>query len=121
MSSNLPLMIFAAFGAIVLLYKLLPIRRASKDELVPLLDKAEIQISKLIGGYSGDYLSAADFHKDLKEAIDKYKSGDDSKLDLFYIWFAPTSHWDDFTGENGMKLGDKVFKYVSQIREQTQN
>ena len=74
-------------------------------------------LSKYEGGYSGEYLSAQEFHKDLKSSIADYINGDDSKLNEFYIWFAPTSLWDDFVGKEGENLANEIFEIVSKLKK----
>lgn len=88
-----------------------------EKKLIQLLDKAEKIVSKCSGGYSGNFLSADEFHKELKTAIQDYKGGDKKKLDLLYIWFAPTSAWDDFVGQDGANLGDKIFDLINKINK----
>jgi hypothetical protein len=84
----------------------------NKNKLFELLDKA-IQISEnFSGGYSGDFLSAEEFHTALKISVDKFKAGDDTQLNNLYIWFAPTCQWDDFVGSNGIELGDEIFNLL---------
>ena len=92
MTWNNPLLIFIAFGLILLAWRQLTTKSLfpTKKRLVSLLEKAEKMVSKYKGGYSGEYLSAQEFHKDLKSSIIDYRNGDDTKLDQFYIWFAPT-------------------------------
>jgi hypothetical protein len=65
----------------------------------------------------GGLTSAEEFHEKLKKAIEDYKDGDIKKLDLFYIWFAPTSAWDDFVGKEGANLGDEIFDLITKIRK----
>lgn len=88
-----------------------------EKKLIQLLDKAEEIVSKYSGGYSGNFLSAEEFHNELKTAIQDYKRGDTKKLDLFYVWFAPSSTWDDFVGLKGEVLGDKIFDLIVKLKE----
>ena len=112
------LMIFIAFGIILFAWRhltkksLLP----SKDRLLKLLDKSEKMVSKYEGGYSGEYLSAQEFHTNLKAAVIDYKNGENNKLDLFYVWFAPTCQWDDFVGSEGENLANEIFEIVSKLK-----
>ena len=75
-------------------------------------------LAKYSGGYSGEYLSAQEFHKDLKSAVEEYKKGDDTKLDLFYIWFAPTCEWDDFVGKEVENLANEIFEIVDKLKKE---
>ena len=88
----------------------------NRKRLVNLLEKSEKKLSRYEGGYSGQYLSAQEFHKDLKSSIADYKDGDDSTLDQFYVWFAPTCQWDDFVGKEGENLANEIFEIVDELR-----
>lgn len=88
-----------------------------EKKLIQLLDKAEEVVSKCSGGYSGNFLSAEEFHKELSAAIQEYKRGDTKKLDLFYRWFVPSSTWDDFVGHKGEVLGDKIFDLITKVKK----
>lgn len=114
-----PLLIFITFGLILLVWRQLTTKSLfpSKKRLLNLLEKSERIVSKYKGGYSGEYLSAEEFHRDLKSAIVDYKNGDDAKLDQFYIWFAPTCHWDDFVGNEGESLANEIFEIVGKLRK----
>jgi len=74
-------------------------------------------LSNYSGGYSGEYLSAKEFHEDFKKAIEDYIKGDNSKLELFYIWFAPTCAWDDFVGKEGEYLANEIFEIVNKLKD----
>ena len=39
---------------------------------------------------------------------------DDSAIDELWIWFAPTSHWDDFVGE--ANLVNRIFEHLKQLK-----
>jgi hypothetical protein len=119
MTWNNPLLIFIEFGFILLAWQQLTTKSLfpTKKRLVRLLDKAKKIVSKYEGGYSGEYLSAQEFHKDLKSSIVDYRNGDDTKLDQFYIWFAPTCQWDDFVGSEGENLANQIFEIVSKLKK----
>ena len=87
-------------------------------ELIKLLEKAERYLSEFRGGYSGQYISAEDFHQDFKLELDKLKNGNNESVNTFWIWFAPTYHWDDFTGSdlNSEKYGNTIFEKLSAIK-----
>lgn len=89
-----------------------------KKRLIHLLDKAEVVLSKYSGGYSGEFLSAEEFHQNLKNSIQEYKNGDIKKLDSFQIWFAPTCEWDDFVGKEGISLGNEIYELILSIKEE---
>ncbi|MBQ4912836.1 hypothetical protein J8L85_00205 [Maribacter sp. MMG018] len=119
MTWNNLLLILIAFGSMLLAWKRLTTKSLfpTKKRLVRLLEKAEKMVSKYEGGYSGEYLSAQEFHKDLKTAIVDYKNGDDSRLDQLYIWFAPTCQWDDFVGKEGESIANEIFEIVSKLKK----
>jgi hypothetical protein len=79
-----------------------------KRKLIELLDKAEHMARQFSGGYSGQFLSAEEFHLALVESITKLKNGDNSQLDTLNIWFLPTSCWDDFDGSDGLDLANEI-------------
>lgn len=114
-----PLVFLIASGLILLLWRYLRSKTffPNKKRLICLLEKAEEMASHYSGGYSGEYLTAEEFHKDLKYAIIDYKNGDDSKLDKFYFWFAPTCQWDDFVGKEGERLANKIFEIVCRLKK----
>ena len=114
-----PLLIFIVFGIILFAWQKLTTKSLfpNKNRLLKLLDKSEKMVSKCEGGYSGEYLSAQEFHTDLKAAITDYRNGNDKKLDLFYIWFAPTCQWDDFVGKEGESLANEIFEIVNKLKK----
>lgn len=76
--------------------------------LIKLLDKAEHLSGQISGGYSGQFLSAEEFHSALADSISKFKSGDNSQIDILINWFLPTSCWDDFVGWDGQDLANQI-------------
>ena len=91
--------------------------KPTKERLIRLLEKSEKMASNYSGGYSGHHLSAEEFHQDLKVAIRKYKNGDDSQINEFYFWFAPTCAWDDFIGKEGEHLGNQIFGILTKMKK----
>lgn len=79
-------------------------------ELLDDLHEAEKLLSEYTGGYSGEFLSAEEFHLALIDAIDDIEFGNQTDLTRFWMWFAPTCEWDDFVGEEGEELGNKIFE-----------
>lgn len=77
-------------------------------KLIALLEKAAHLAGQFSGGYSGQFLSAEEFHSALVESIAKLKSGDHSQLEKLNIWFLPTSCWDDFVGSHGQDLANEI-------------
>lgn len=77
-------------------------------KLIELLDKAEHLAGQFSGGYSGQFLSAEEFHSALGDSIRKLKSGDYSQLDKLNIWFLPTSCWDDFVSSDGQNFANQI-------------
>ena len=84
-------------------------------KLFNLLDKAEYLASEFHGGYSGQFLSAEEFHKALSESINKLKQGDKTQLDQLHIWFLPTYCWDDFVGKVGQDLANQISELLSKL------
>lgn len=82
--------------------------KTDNKKLVELLDKAQNLAGQFSGGYSGDFLSAEEFHKILVESITKLKNGDNSQLYKLNTWFLPTSCWDDFVGHEGLDLANQI-------------
>src|SRR5450631_1114424 len=87
----------------------------NNDKLIKLLDEADLLAGQFSGGYSGQFLSAEEFHKALHESVDKLKQGDQSQLDKLHIWFSPTSCWDDFIGVEGQSLADEINSILSKL------
>jgi hypothetical protein len=79
--------------------------------LVDLHDAEEI-LSKYEGGYSGVFFSAQEFHGALISEIEDLEFGNKPDLTNFWIWFAPTTAWDDFVGKEGVDLGNRIFERV---------
>lgn len=86
-------------------------------ELLGDLHAAEKILSKYEGGYSGKFLSAQEFHASLVEAIDDIEFGNQTDLSRIWIWFAPTCAWDDFVGEEGIELGNRIFERVNKWKK----
>ena len=84
-------------------------------KLIDLLDKAEQLASEFQGGYSGQFLSAEEFHQALFDSINKFKQGDKTQLDKLHIWFLPTSCWDDFVGKDGQDLANEIIALLSTL------
>lgn len=82
-------------------------------ELLVDLNRAEKLLNKFTGGYSDEFFSAEEFHLALVDMIIALKSEKAVDLMKLYQWFAPTGAWDDFVGEGGVKLGNKIFEQVS--------
>ena len=85
------------------------------SKLLELLDKATETVKEYSGGYSGSFLSAADFHKELKLAVDRLKTNDMTDLTKIHIWFLPTSTWGDFVGMDGLHLSNSISDLVVKI------
>jgi hypothetical protein len=75
-------------------------------KLIDLLDEAEHLAGEYSGGYSGQFLSAEEFHLALVDSITKLKSGDNTQLDKLDIRFLPTSCRDNFVGSDGQDLAN---------------
>ncbi|MGB1247450.1 MAG: hypothetical protein ACPG4Z_01090 [Chitinophagales bacterium] len=86
-------------------------------ELLEDLHIAEKILAEYKGGYSGEFLSAEEFHDDLLIAIDDIEFGNQIDLTRFWFWFAPTCAWDDFVGEEGLELGNRIFERVDKWKK----
>jgi hypothetical protein len=86
-------------------------------ELIKDLHKAEKLLSNNKGGSSTEFLSADDFYDALIDAIDDIEFGNKIDLTKFYFWFAPTSTWDNFMGNSGLEIGDKIFTRVDKWKK----
>lgn len=84
-------------------------------KLIELLDKAVLLAGQFLGGYSGQFLSAEEFHSALIDSITKLKKGDNSPLDKLRIWFLPTSCWDDFVGLEGQDLANQISDLLTKM------
>jgi len=82
--------------------------------LIADLKKAEKILSEYSGGYSGKFLSAEEFHRDLLDSIIKLENGDNKVIESLWVWFAPTCQWDDFVGD--VDLGEKIFQKLDKIK-----
>lgn len=78
------------------------------NELLAELKKAHDLVSQFAGGYSERFFGAEEFAKALGVAINELENGDESSLDNLYLWFLPTSEWDDFTNMDGLEIGQRV-------------
>lgn len=86
-------------------------------ELLEDLHAAEKILAEYKGGYSGEFLSAEEFHEALLDAIDDIEFGNQTDLNRFWLWFAPTCAWDDFVGEEGIELGNRIFERVNKWKK----
>ena len=84
--------------------------------LITNLKQAEKILSEYSGGYSGEHLSAEEFHKDLVDRINKLEGGDNTVIEDLWIWFAPTCQWDDFVGD--VNLGEKIFRQLDKLQNE---
>ena len=89
------------------------------NELLIELKKAQALASKFQGGYSERFMGAEEFAKVLEGAIKELESGNSGVLSNLYLWFAPTSDWDDFIKSEGMELGQKVFDLLKNYQPNT--
>lgn len=86
-------------------------------ELIEDLHAAVKILSNYEGGHSGEFLSAQEFHQALEDAIDDIEFGNKTDLTRFWFWFAPTSVWDDFVGEEAVELGNRIFERVDKWKK----
>ncbi|WP_142724440.1 MULTISPECIES: hypothetical protein [unclassified Chryseobacterium] len=84
------------------------------QSLINGLRQAERMLSEFSGGYSGQYFSAEEFHKDLKDHIFELENGNKAVLEDLFIWFAPTCQWDEFVGDT--ILGERIFQQITTLK-----
>ena len=87
----------------------------NRNSLIKDLKKSAEILSEFSGGYSGEHLSAEEFHQDLIDRIIKLENGDDSVLEDLWIWFAPTCQWDDFVGD--VNLGERIYQKIIKLKK----
>ncbi|MFQ3639150.1 MAG: hypothetical protein SNJ62_03965 [Chloracidobacterium sp.] len=86
----------------------------NKTALIEELKTAYQLVAQYEGGYSGEFFDAREFAEALKKAITLCESGDDTCVRKLWLWFAPTTAWDDFVGSEGMELGNSIFEKLEQ-------
>lgn len=79
------------------------------------LKEAEKILSEYSGGYSGEHMSAEEFHQDLKARIVELENENEAVLEDVWIWFAPTCQWDDFVGD--AELGERIFQQIIALKK----
>ena len=86
------------------------------QKLIELLKRANSLLSEFSGGYSGEFMSAEEFHEKLTEVIMYLE---ESKLEYLLdilVWFVPASCWDDFVGiHDTEKLADQIYEIATKL------
>lgn len=80
--------------------------------LIGNLKKACEVASQYSGGYSGEFLDAQEFYQALVETVTAFENGDTSQVKSLWVWFSPTTAWDDFIGMEGTELGNSIFSQL---------
>lgn len=78
-------------------------------ELIEDLHKAEKLLSTCKAGYSGEFISAEDFHRAFVDELYNIEFDNVADFTLMWRWFMPNCIWDDFTGTEGLELGSRIF------------
>jgi hypothetical protein len=78
------------------------------DRLIQLLGQAIDLAAQYSGGYSERFLGAEEFAAALHNALEQLNAGDKSVIETLWLWFLPTSDWDDLVGWEGVDLGNKI-------------
>lgn len=86
-------------------------------ELLDDLHEAIEMLSHYKGGYSGDILSAEEFHDMLSHEIMSIEEINNNDLSKLHIWFSPTSAWDDFVGIEGLDLGNRIYERLDKWKK----
>ena len=81
-------------------------------ELFADLHLAEKMLSEFKGGYSNKFSSAEEFYKAFVEELYEIEKDNVADFTQIWNWFAPTCDWDDFTGMDGLELGNRIFSRV---------
>lgn len=89
------------------------------NELLAELKKAHVLASEFAGGYSERFFGAEEFADALGKAISELERGNKAVIDDLYLWFLPTSDWDDFIKMEGLELGQRVSDLLAKYRENT--
>lgn len=100
--------------SITIFREICPVRhRYDKEQLLLLLDEAIKLSAEFSGGYSNEFLSAEDFHTALSDSVEKFKNGDLNQVYKLYLWFLPTSQWDNFIGGDGQDVANEICSILS--------
>ncbi len=73
-----------------------------------MIDTAIDILEEYTGGFSGTYNSVEEFRESLMKRVRKIERGDITPLTSIYIDFLPSEAWDNFVGNEGAKLADKI-------------
>lgn len=85
-------------------------------ELLAELKKAYELASQFTGGYSERFVGAEEFATALGMAVRELENGNDAIVEDLYLWFLPTSDWDDFIKLEGLELGQRVSDLLAEYR-----
>jgi hypothetical protein len=86
------------------------------QKLIGLLKRANSLLSEFSGGYSGEFMSAEEFHEKLKEIIVYLEELKVEHLLDILVWFVPASCWDDFVGiHDTEKLADQIYEIADRL------
>lgn len=89
------------------------------NELLAELKKAHELASQFTGGYSERFFGAEEFANALGITISEFENGNNAVVDDLYLWFLPTSDWDDFIKMEGLELGQRVSDLLAAYRANT--
>ena len=90
-------------------------------QLISILKVAHSLLSHYSGGYSNHFMSAEEFSNALLQVIESLEKHDETALDLVFLWFCPTSDWDDFSGNEGFTIGNEIFEIVKSYARMGKN
>jgi len=54
--------------------------------------------------------------KGYNNAISSFENGNDSVLNDMYLWFLPTSDFDDFVGFAGMDVANELYELIKKYK-----
>ena len=85
-------------------------------ELMESLLLAIEKLKNIHAGAAGDFASTTEFVARLQTSRDHLQRFELIELNNLSTWFAPAGVWDEYTGEDGIDLGTKVFGLTQELR-----
>ncbi len=87
------------------------------NELIEKIEIAIKMVAQSPDNWSDHFSSTEDFHRAMKDALEKLRSGDNSVINSLIAWFVPSYDWDDFVGD--VDLGNEIYDLLIEYRNQT--
>jgi len=80
-----------------------------QNELIRNLKSAEKLLKEIIKGISDQFASVKKFYSKFVLELEKIKNYNSYDFTEIWLWFAPLSEWDYYTGKKGIALAEKTF------------